>query len=76
MCTYFNTKTDVAQNMVHDFFLLLSEDLSIVRILSEKKNWGYGVTKLNETVEAATGSYSVTANSEQYIYSVPVTKNH
>ena len=56
MCTYFNTKTDVAQNMVHDFFLLLSEDLSIVRILSEKKNWGYGVTKLNETVEAATGS--------------------
>ena len=41
-----------------------------------KKNWGYGITKLNETVEAATGSYSVTANSEQYIYSVPVTKNH
>ena len=31
---------------------------------------------LNEKVEAATSSYSVTGNSLQYIYSVPVTKNH
>ena len=33
MCTYFNTKTDVAQNLINDFFLLwLSEDFSIGRI--------------------------------------------
>ena len=32
--------------------------------------------KLNERAEAATGSYSVTGDSLQYIYSVPVTKNH
>ena len=32
--------------------------------------------ELNERVEAATGSYSVTGDSLQYIYSVPVTKNH
>ena len=29
----------------------------------------------NERVEAATGSYSVTGDSLQYIYSVPMTKN-
>ena len=32
--------------------------------------------ELNEKAEAATRSYSVTGNSLQYIYSVPVTKNH
>ena len=32
--------------------------------------------ELNERVEAATGSYSVTGDSLHYIYSVPVTKNH
>ena len=31
---------------------------------------------LNERAEAATGSYSVTGDFLQYIYSVPVTKNH
>ena len=30
----------------------------------------------NERAEAATGSYSLTDDSLQYIYSVPVTKNH
>ena len=30
----------------------------------------------NERAEAATGNYSVTGDSLQYIYSVPVTKNH
>ena len=30
----------------------------------------------NKRLEAATGSYSVTGDSLQYIYSVPVTKNH
>ena len=33
-------------------------------------------TDLNERAEAATGSYSVTGDSLQYIYSAPVTKNH
>ena len=32
--------------------------------------------KLDKRVEAATGSYSVKGNSLQYIYSVPVSKNH
>ena len=32
--------------------------------------------ELNKRAEAATGSYSVTGNSLQYIYSVPVSKNH
>ena len=32
--------------------------------------------ELKERVEAATGSHSVTGDSLQYIYSVPVTKNH
>ena len=32
--------------------------------------------ELNERAEAATSSYSVTGDSLQYIYSVPVTKNH
>ena len=32
--------------------------------------------ELNESAEAANGSYSVTGDSLQYIYSVPVTKNH
>ena len=31
--------------------------------------------ELNERAEAATGSYSVTGDSLQYIYSVPMTKN-
>ena len=33
-------------------------------------------TELNERAEAATGSYSGTGDSLQYIYSVPVSKNH
>ena len=32
--------------------------------------------ELNERAEAHTSSYSVTGDSSQYIYSVPVTKNH
>ena len=50
-----------------------------------KKNGGTGLiskkmevlyAELNERAEAATSSYSVTGDSLQYIYSVPVTKNH
>ena len=32
--------------------------------------------ELNERAEAAIGSYSVTGDSSQYIYSLPVSKNH
>ena len=32
--------------------------------------------ELKEKAEAATGNYSVTGDSLQHIYSVPVTKNH
>ena len=54
----------------------MSEDLSIGRILSEKKYGGTGLIsektkflylELNERAEAATGSYSVTGDSLQYI---------
>ena len=43
-------------------------------LISEKTKVLYA--ELNERAEAATGSYSVTGDSLQYIYSVPVTKNH
>ena len=43
-------------------------------LISEKTEVLYA--ELNERAEAATGSYSVTGDSLQYIYSVPVTKNH
>ena len=43
-------------------------------LISEKTEVLYA--ELNERVEAATGSYSVTADSFQYTYSVPVTRNH
>ena len=83
MCTYFNTKTDVVQNLSDDFFS--NFDLSIRRILSEKNMgvWDECLKKadvlyaeINERAEAAPGSYSVTGYSLQYIYSVLVTKNH
>ena len=52
---------------------------------NKKNNRGTGLVsektevlhaELNETVEAATGSYSITGDSLQYIYYVPVTENH
>ena len=43
-------------------------------LISEKTGILYA--ELNERVEAAIGSYSVTGDSLQYIYSVPVSKNH
>ena len=63
----------------------MSENLSTGRILSEKKLGGTVLisekmeilcAELNERAGAATGSYSVTGNSLQYISFVPVTKNH
>ena len=77
MRTYFNTKTDVAQNLIDDFF----SNFYCQRI--KKKIWGLISEKtealyaeLNERAEAATSSYSVTGDFLQYIYSVPVIKNH
>ena len=63
------------------------EDHSIWKILSEKekKNGGTGIVsektealyaELNERVEAATSNYSATGEFLQYIYFVPVAKNH
>ena len=43
-------------------------------LVSEKTRPLYG--ELNESVEAATGSYSATGKFLQYIYSVLVAKNH
>ena len=42
--------------------------------ISEKTEALYA--KINERVEVATSCYSVTGDFLQYIYSVPVTKNH
>ena len=80
---YFKTKTDVAQNLIDNFSS--NYDLSIARILIEKKYGGTGLisekaealyAELNEKAEAANSSYSVIDDFLQYIYSVPVTKNH
>ena len=43
-------------------------------LISEKTEVLYA--ELNERAEAATSSYSVTGDFLQYIFSVPVTKNH
>ena len=48
--------------------------VGVTGLISEKTEVLYA--ELNERAEAATGSYSVTGDSLQYIYSVPVTKNH
>ena len=88
MCTYFNTKTNVAQNLIDDFFSNMTarrpfhrkdfkrkKNLGVrTELISEKTKVLY--TELNERAEAATGSYSGTGDSLQYIHSVPVSKNH
>ena len=43
-------------------------------LISEKTEVSYA--ELNERAEAATSSYSVTGDFLQYIFFVPVTKNH
>ena len=68
------------------YFKAETEDHSIGRSLSEKKNMGVRgqflkkkealYAELNKRVESATSSYSVTGEFLQYIYSVPVAKNH
>ena len=62
----------------------MSEDLSIGKILVEKKYGGTGLisektkalyVELNERAEAATSSYSAPGDFSQYVYSVLVAKN-
>ena len=82
----FQYKTDVAQNLIDGFFLTLTVREPFNRMdFKLKKIWGYGLiyekmealyAELNERAEAATRSFSVTGDILQYIYSVPVTKNH
>ena len=87
MCTYFNTKTDVVQNLIDDFFFLTLtvrgpfhrkdfkwKKYGSTGLISEKQEVLYA--ELNERAEAAPGSYSVTGDFLQYIYYVPVTRNH
>ena len=69
-----------------DFFLTLTVRGPIHRKNFEwKKYGGAGLifektevlyAELNERAEAVSSSYSVTGDSLQYIYSVPVTMNH
>ena len=84
MCTYLNTKTDVAQNLFNDFFLTVTVKRPFHRKdFKWKKYGGTGsifqktevlYAELNERAEAATRSYYVTGDSLQYIYSVVVVK--
>ena len=43
MCTYFKAKTDVAKNLIDNFFTNWRCHLSIGKILSEKKLGGTGL---------------------------------
>ena len=52
----------------------MKKQIGGTRLISEKTEILYA--ELNERAETATGSYSVTGDSLQYIYAVPVTKNH
>ena len=84
--TYLKTENDITQNLIDYFFLWLSEDLSIERILIEKKKYGFTglisekpealYAKLNKRPEAATKTYSTTGDFLQYLYSVLVAKNY
>ena len=84
MCTYF--KTDVAQNLIDDFFLTLTVRGSFHRKdFKGKEIWGTGLisekiealyAELNKRVDATTSNYSATGDFLQYSYSVFVTKNH
>ena len=68
MCMHFKTKTDVAQNLINNFFSKwLSEDLSIGKILNGKKYGGMGLisekrealyVELDKRAEAATNNFS------------------
>ena len=52
MCTYFNTKTDVAQNLIDDFFLTLT-----VRGPSHKKDLKLKKNEGTELISQKNGSF-------------------
>ena len=78
MCTYFKTETDVAQNLIDDFFLILTvRGPFIGTILSEKNCRGMALisektevllAELNKRAEAVTSSYSATCDFLQCIH--------
>ena len=65
MCTYFKTKTDVAQNLIKNIFSNLDpwllEDLSIGKILSEKKK-----KKEKEKEEKRRGTWLISEKMEAF----------
>ena len=71
----FQTETDVAQNLINDFFFffLLSEIWGYSNNFSKKTAAFYA--EPNEREEAATSSYSATRDFLKYIYSALVAKN-
>ena len=62
MCTYFKTETDVAQNLIDDFFQTLTvrgpfqkkkkKKMGVwdqfMKKKKKKKNWGYGINLLKK----------------------------
>ena len=86
ICTYFKIETDVDQNQINDFFLILTvwgpfyrKDFKLKKyggtgLISEKTE--VLLAELNKRAEAATSSYSATGDFLQCIYSVFVVKNH
>ena len=73
---YFKTETDVARNLINDFFLTwLSEGHYIGRILSDKKYGGMGL--LSEKIEALHAEFNKRAEEATSSYFlVLVAKNH
>ena len=74
MCTYFKTKTDVAQNLIDKSFSNFDCERTFpTGLISEKTEALY--VELNERAEAVTSSYSAPGDFPQCIYSVFVAKN-
>ena len=87
MCTYFNIKTDVAKNLIDDFFSNFGCQRNFPQEeFYKRKNFGGAglnsektevlYAELYKKAEAATGKYPVTGDFLQYIYSVLMTKDH
>ena len=65
--------TSVGKGLLNSSYKVWLMPLLGTGLISVKTSF---LAELNERVEAATSSYSVTGNSLQCIYSVPVSKNH
>ena len=86
MCTNFKTETDVAQNLIEDFFSSFhcqrpfhkkdfkGKNIGGMGLLSEEME--VLCAELNKRAEAATSSYSAAGDFLQYIYFVVVDKNY